>query len=62
MLSLARAEPQQRLERGRDEIGLALGERLGGADLRARRAQRDLEALAREVAIGRGHPDRQILR
>ena len=54
----ARAEAQQRLERRRGEIHLALGQRLGGAGLGAGRPDRDLQPLAREVALGLGHPDR----
>ena len=57
----ARAEAQDRLERGRGEIDLRLRERLGGADLGARRPERDGQALAGEVALGVGDPQRQVL-
>ena len=56
------AEAQERLERRRGEVHLALSQRLSGAGLGACRPDGDGEALPREVALGFSHPDRQILR
>src|SRR5207237_4239868 len=47
--------------RGRGEIDLRLRERLGGADLGARRPERDRQTLAGEVALGVGDTQRQVL-
>ena len=59
---LAGAEAEHRLERGRHEVRLSLGERLGRARLGARRSQPHVEPLAGEVALGGRHAQRQILR
>ena len=57
----ARPEAQHRLQRGGHEVGLALHERLGRAGLGAGRAHDDVEPLAREVALGLGDAQREIL-
>ena len=62
ILALPDSEAQKRLERGGCEIDLALGQRFGGPDLGARRAERHAEPLASEVSVGGRDPDRQILR
>ena len=61
LLRRARAEAQDRLERGRREIDLALGQRLRGARLGAGRLERHREAFLREVAFRLGHAQRKIL-
>ena len=56
------AEAQHRLECRRREIGLALGQRLGGSRFGPGRLERDGQPLEREVALGLGNPDGKVFR
>ena len=55
-----KAEPQHGLERRCDDVGLALGQRLGGSRFGASGLDRDGEPFLSEIALGLGNPDREI--
>ena len=62
LAGLGHAEAEGRLHRGRREVGLLLGQRLGRAGVGARRPERDQEAGVGEIPLGRREPEREIFR